>query len=317
MKLQGTQLIGQRRRADSSRPFRGQNARAGEPLEPAYREASEQTLDEAMTLAEEAFRKYRRAEPEEKARFLRRIAEELAESILLGVGQYCTNPGLIFGRDEAALEAFEAELSGRIQSAESESMLYPGICKGFSEGVRRLRDTTGVEVVAESTSDPDPQRNEGRPVVFRTDASTFSAAAPLRDEVFGPSSLVVRTASDEQLLRLARGLEGQLTATLRATEEELQRYDTLVRVLQRRAGRLIFNGVPTGVAVCHAMQHGGPYPATTDARSTSVGTAAIKRFARPVAYQDFPTPVLPEALRDRNERSIWRLVDGEPTREDL
>jgi NADP-dependent aldehyde dehydrogenase len=245
------------------------------------------------------------------------IAEALAESILLGVGQYCTNPGLIVGREGKALAAFEAELADHIRSADPDSMLYPGLSEDFAEGARRLRDTPGVEVVAESSTIPASERSEGRPVVFRTDASHFAAADHLEDEVFGPSSLVVRAASDEELLGLARGLEGQLTATLRATEEELRDYDGLVQVLRRRVGRLIFNGVPTGVAVCPSMQHGGPYPATTDARSTSVGTAAIERFARPVAYQEFPEATLPPELRDRNERGIWRLVNGEWTQDDV
>jgi NADP-dependent aldehyde dehydrogenase len=135
------------------------------------------------------------------------------------------------------------------------------------------------------------------------------------EELFGPSTTVVRCGSREELERVARALEGQLTATIHGTPADLDEYASLVSILERKAGRLIVNGFPTGVEVCPAMQHGGPYPATTDSRSTSVGTAAINRFARPVAYQNFPQSLLPPELQDGNPRRIWRLVDGELSKE--
>jgi NADP-dependent aldehyde dehydrogenase len=245
------------------------------------------------------------------------IAEEVAESILLGVGQYCTNPGLIFGVEDEALEAFESALAEHIRTAEPESMLYPGICDAYYDGTERLDNTDGVEVIAASDTEARSEHFEGRPMVFRSRAKHFSEIDYLDEEVFGPSSLVVHAETSDDLKGLARQLEGQLTATIQATDEELRAHSALMDELRERVGRLIFNDVPTGVAVGPAMQHGGPYPATTDARSTSVGTAAIERFTRPVAYQGFPGQVLPPELRDQNERGIWRLIDGEWTQDDI
>jgi NADP-dependent aldehyde dehydrogenase len=137
----------------------------------------------------------------------------------------------------------------------------------------------------------------------------------LGEELFGPSTLLINYSTREQLLELARGLEGHLTATIHGTEQDLADYKDLVHILETRVGRLIFNGFPTGVEVCHAMVHGGPYPATSDSRATSVGTLAILRFARPVCFQNFPQAALPEELQDANPLRIWRLVDGRTTRD--
>jgi NADP-dependent aldehyde dehydrogenase len=153
--------------------------------------------------------------------------------------------------------------------------------------------------------------------VFATDFDTFRKHRALSEELFGPSTLVVHCNAREQMLAVAEGLEGHLTATIHGTAEDLAEYADLVSILERKAGRLIFNGFPTGVEVCASMQHGGPYPATTDSRSTSVGTAAVLRFARPVAFQNFPQAALPIELQDANARGIWRLVDGQLTREPL
>ena len=161
----------------------------------------------------------------------------------------------------------------------------------------------------------DASRTQAAAYVFSTDAETFLGNHELGEEVFGPSTLVVGCQSVEELQRVAEGLEGALTATIHGTSEDLREYAWLVRVLEQKAGRLVFNGFPTGVEVCAAMQHGGPYPATTDARTTSVGTAAIKRFARPVCYQNFPQDALPPELRDDNPRGLWRLVDNRWTQE--
>jgi NADP-dependent aldehyde dehydrogenase len=151
--------------------------------------------------------------------------------------------------------------------------------------------------------------------VFLTDGKVFAANPHLTEEVFGPVSLLVRSGSSKELMELAERLGGNLTATIHGTDEDLTAYEGLLRILERKVGRLIFNGFPTGVEVCPSMNHGGPYPATTDARTTSVGTAAIYRFARPVAWQDFPQAALPPELKDGNPRGIWRLVDGELTRD--
>jgi NADP-dependent aldehyde dehydrogenase len=153
------------------------------------------------------------------------------------------------------------------------------------------------------------------PSLLVTDAAVFLRHRDVGEEVFGPSTVVVRCGSREELESVARQLEGQLTATVHGTPADLEEYAALVSVLEQKAGRLIVNGFPTGVEVCPSMHHGGPYPATTDSRSTSVGTAAINRFARPVAYQNFPQSWLPAELQDGNPRRIWRLVDGELTKD--
>ena len=245
------------------------------------------------------------------------LADGLAGSVLQGAGQFCTNPGLVVALRTPALAPFLARLRERIAAATPATMLYAGISQGYGEGVDQLRRHPGVQVLAEAATAADPGRTEGRPVLFTTDAGTFREHARLQAEVFGPSSLVVVADTPQELESVALGLDGQLTATVHGAEDELRRHAALLRILERKAGRLIVNGFPTGVEVGHAMHHGGPYPATTDARSTSVGSAAIARFARPVAYQDFPQAVLPAELRDVNERGLWRTVDGRHTRDDV
>jgi alpha-ketoglutaric semialdehyde dehydrogenase len=246
-----------------------------------------------------------------------RVAEGMAQSITLGVGQFCTNPGLIVGVRGEALQRFTEALAEHIRGAPAGSMLYGGMQQGFQRGVEALRGSAGVQLLAESSAVASPERTEGAPVVFATSAATFLDDPHLQEEVFGPSSLVVAAESEEELVAVARALEGQLTATVHATEHELPRHRGLVDALAQRAGRVILNGFPTGVEVCHSMHHGGPYPATTDARTTSVGTAAIGRFARPVSFQGFPREALPPELRDDNPRGIWRMVDGQLSREPL
>jgi len=153
------------------------------------------------------------------------------------------------------------------------------------------------------------------PTLFLTDGQTFLSNHRLGEELFGPSTVMVTASSREELLAIARRMEGHLTATIHGTASDLRDYAELVDILEQRVGRLIFNGFPTGVEVCAAMQHGGPYPATTDARTTSVGSAAIERFVRPIAFQGFPHDALPSELRDENPRGIWRIVDNQRTRE--
>lgn len=243
------------------------------------------------------------------------LAEGLAGSITMGAGQFCTNPGVLVGMRDDGLERLTATLRDRIGAAGAATMLYPGIGEGYRGGVEGLRGSGGVELLAEGAEAPEPERARGRPALFTTDARTFLGEPGLQEEVFGPASLLVVASTAEELEKVASELEGQLTASIHGTPDDLLRHEGLVRILERKAGRLIFNGFPTGVEVGHAMQHGGPYPATTDSRSTSVGSAAITRFARPVAYQDFPDPALPPQLRDANELGIWRMVDGSLTRD--
>jgi NADP-dependent aldehyde dehydrogenase len=199
-----------------------------------------------------------------------------------------------------------------IRDAQPGTMLYPALLDAFEAGVRRLCAVEGVSAMRASGDGA-----QARPSLFETGADVFLRNHDLCEEVFGPSTVVVRCASRDEMEAVARQLEGQLTATIHGTSEDLNEYASLVSILERKAGRLIVNGFPTGVEVCASMQHGGPYPATTDSRSTSVGTAAIDRFARPVAYQGFPQSLLPIELQDGNPRGIWRLIDGHMTRNTL
>jgi len=177
-----------------------------------------------------------------------------------------------------------------------------------------VRSIPGVRVAAQSSIAG--KAGQAPAIVFTTSAGTFLEQNVLQEELFGPVTLVVSCSSSAELERIARQLPGQLTATIHGTDEDLATHQTLVSVLQKKAGRLVFNGFPTGVEVCAAMHHGGPYPATTDARVTSVGAQAIKRFARPVCFQNLPDFALSEELRNRNSRKIWRLVDGQLTKDD-
>jgi 2,5-dioxopentanoate dehydrogenase len=242
------------------------------------------------------------------------IAQGLAQSITLGVGQFCTNPGVVVAMESEGFGAVRSLLAERIRESAAGVMLYDRISEGYTVALNRWAEK-GVESVARAAAGT--SSCPGQPALHATDAATFLGDPELQQEVFGPASLLVAATGAEELERVAESLEGQLTVTIHATARELQEHSRLIDILQRKAGRLIFNGFPTGVEVGHAMQHGGPYPASTDARTTSVGTAAIFRFARPVCYQDFPQTALPAALRDRNELGIWRLLDGEFTRADL
>jgi 2,5-dioxopentanoate dehydrogenase len=243
------------------------------------------------------------------------IAEGLKNSVTLGVGQFCTCPGLAVGLLDENFAQFADKLGGLIASAQPGTMLYPGILQGYEAGVKRLSDIDGLQTT-QSQIEPDGSKTEARPAMFATNARTFLRRHELSEEVFGPSTVVVSCDSREEMERIARNLEGHLTASIHGTAQDLRDHDWLVSILETKAGRLIFNGFPTGVEVCASMHHGGPYPAMTDSRATSVGTAAIERFARPVCYQNFSQEALPVELRNVNQRGIWRLVDNQLTKDD-
>ncbi|MCI0525480.1 MAG: aldehyde dehydrogenase (NADP(+)) [Acidobacteria bacterium] len=243
------------------------------------------------------------------------IAEGLKNSITLGVGQFCTCPGLAVGLLDENFARFADKLGGLIATAQPGTMLYPGILQGYEEGVKRLSDIEGLQTT-QSQIEPDAAKTEARPRLFSTNARTFLRHEELSEEVFGPSTVIVSCDSRQEMERIARELVGHLTATIHGTADDLRAHAWLVSILENKAGRLIFNGFPTGVEVCASMHHGGPYPAMTDSRATSVGTAAIERFARPVCYQNFPQEALPVELRNVNQRRIWRLVDNQLTKDD-
>ena len=193
-------------------------------------------------------------------------------------------------------------------------MLTAGLCSAYQRGVEKFSQTTGVKTLAVVRVEPGAGPAQGGAALFSTSAETFLGDHSLMDEVFGPATLIVECTSREQMLAAANRLEGQLTATIHSTPAELVGCPELLDTLTARAGRLVFNGFPTGVEVAHAMTHGGPYPATSDGRSTSVGTRAIERFLRPVSFQNFPEEALTPELREANPLHLERLIDGMPGR---
>lgn len=243
------------------------------------------------------------------------VAEGFKNSMTMGVGQFCTKPGLVFAVGGNDLNEFGKALAGGIRNVEPSSMLHSGICESYTGGVSTWSKIPGVATLAKSELPADSTKTHASAVVFTTNAATFSQHHQLQEEVFGPTSLIVEASSPGELLSIAEKLEGQLTATLIGTPDDLANSSDLIAVLERKAGRLLVNGYPTGVEVCPSMHHGGPYPATTDERFTSVGTAAIQRWVRPICYQGFPASALPPELQDENSRGIMRLVNNHLSRE--
>ncbi|WP_300627073.1 aldehyde dehydrogenase (NADP(+)) [Pseudomonas sp.] len=234
------------------------------------------------------------------------LAEDFVASLTQGAGQFCTNPGLVIAVQSAALDRFINTASDALRRSPAQTMLSPGIFNAFESGVGSLAKHARIAAKGMSASGP----NQGQAHLFVTQAQAFLDNPHLQAEVFGAASLVVECSDAEQVRRVSEHLEGQLTATLHLDEPDLPQAHALLPVLERKAGRLLVNGWPTGVEVCDAMVHGGPFPATSDARSTSVGTAAILRFLRPVCYQDFPDGLLPTALQHGNPLLLRRLLDG-------
>ncbi|HUB68258.1 MAG TPA: aldehyde dehydrogenase (NADP(+)) [Candidatus Methylacidiphilales bacterium] len=242
------------------------------------------------------------------------IAENFIQSVTLGAGQFCTNPGLAFGCEGEEWRAFTGRAGSLAGAVAPGVMLHRGILEKFEKGAARFQEVPGVSVAGKSSTEV---QERAAAHVFLTDAKTFREESLLSEELFGPSTLLVGCQSAEELEQIARDLHGQLTATIHGTEEDLAWHQNLVAILRQKAGRLIFNQFPTGVEVCASMQHGGPYPATTDSRTTSVGAFAIKRFARPVCFQNFPDAALPVELQNKNSRNIWRLIDNQFTKSDI
>jgi NADP-dependent aldehyde dehydrogenase len=237
-----------------------------------------------------------------------KLGPEFVGSLTLGVGQFCTNPGLALALDGADLERFIAAAGAALGQVVPGVMLTSGIHAAYEKGVQHLLDHNKVTLLARGAEAP--ARNCGRAALFSVHARDLLQHSDVMNEVFGASSVIVRCADEAELLAVAEHLEGQLTATLHLTTEDEALAARLLPVLERKAGRLIANGWPTGVEVAHAMVHGGPFPATSDGRSTSVGTLAIERFLRPVCYQDFPDSLLPRVLRRDFVPSLPHRFDG-------
>ena len=236
------------------------------------------------------------------------IATALAVSITLGVGQFCTSPGLIFAINDEATQAFAAELATALSNASAATMLNPQICNTYYADKKQLAQTSHIKILMEGSDLS--EIFQATPALMQTTGVHFMANPALQKEIFGPCSLLVVCKNQEELHAAIATMEGQLTGSIFGSTEELLEHQVLVDNLQQKVGRLIFNNVPTGVEVCNAIVHGGPFPATTDARTTSVGPEAIRRFARPICYQDCPQALLPLYLRNQNEAGVVRLVNG-------
>lgn len=245
------------------------------------------------------------------------LAQGLLGSFTLGVGQFCTKPGLIFAVRGPDTDAFLARLAELVRGAPSGTLLTAGIREAFVAHRDKIAAVPSVQLLARGDGPAEAARTELAPSVATTSARNFLAHPELATEAFGPFTLVLLADSADELTACAAALDGQLTATLHGTSADLATARPLLEALERKAGRIVINGFPTGVEVSPAMHHGGPYPATTDARFTSVGTAAILRFARPVCYQGLPDDLLPPELQNANPLGLLRLVNGEPTRNAL
>lgn len=242
-------------------------------------------------------------------------AEIYAKSITLGTGQFCTNPGLILGLKSDSLNNFISTLAQEITKIEPSCMLHPNIVGAYENNKAKVKSQQATTVVAEYAKQT--KENYAKQAVLTVEGATFLNNKTLHQEVFGPFSIVVQCEDLNQLEAILHNLEGQLTGTIIGNEEEIATHHTIVQALQNRVGRIIFNGVPTGVEVCPAMHHGGPYPASTDSRFTAVGIHAIKRWARPICYQNWPENSLPEELKNKNSLGISRLVNGVLTKDNI
>ena len=245
---------------------------------------------------------------------LEKIASGLHASVTLGGGQFCTKPGLVFLPQGSDAQKFRTRLEEAMRTPASFHLLTEGIRSSYESGIQSRKRNLNVRLLSEV---PGNGACAIPVVLFETDAAAFLHDPNLAAEIFGPSTLLIHHSNRDEIFAIARELEGHLTATIHGTEEDLEDFSDLVQILEGKVGRLIFNGFPTGVEVSHAMVHGGPFPATSDGRSTSVGSMAIYRFSRPICYQGFSDRALPEELKNANPLGIWRMVDGEMTRAPL
>jgi alpha-ketoglutaric semialdehyde dehydrogenase len=243
------------------------------------------------------------------------IAAMYAASITQSAGQFCTNPGILVGIKDDYLEEFERLLGEGIQEVRPQKMLHPGIARSFLQKREMALAEEGVEVAA--ITEFEAGKDESIPTLAEVQAAVFLQNPLLHREVFGPYSLLVKCRDMDQMLEVAMAMDGQLTASLMATDEEIKEHQLLVEALKDICGRLILNGVPTGVEVALAMHHGGPYPATTDSRFTAVGADGIRRFARPVCFQNWSNELLPKELRNENSLRLWRTINNELTKKEI
>lgn len=242
------------------------------------------------------------------------LAKKYAGSITLGAGQFCTNPGLLLAVKGEGLDTFKSTLVAAMEQIPSATMLTEGIQQNYEKLSTAINAEEGVEIISESKVVNKDLKCQSTPRLATVSAQAFIANPKLQEEIFGPYSLLVVSENIQELEQVVATLHGQLTSTLMAADGELSQYTTVVDLLTERTGRMILNGVPTGVEVCESMQHGGPFPSTNDSRFTSVGSKAILRFARPVAWQDWEDNLLPAELQNSNPLGIWRSVDTKFTK---
>lgn len=250
--------------------------------------------------------------PEAAAANCAGLAGGLQVSATMGVGQFCTKPGVVLVETSDSGNDLVGAIAEEMSKAPPAIMLNPSIHSAYTSGVSdRIGKKKVKTLVANKT---DGSGCPGAAAVFEVSADTFLEDESLREEIFGPETTLVRWKNKSDLMAVAEELDGQLTATVHGTEADLEVYADLIAILERKVGRIVYNGFPTGVEVCPSMVHGGPFPATSDGKSTSVGTFAIERFIRLVAYQNSPQSLLPDELKNGNPLGIWRLVDGEFSR---
>jgi NADP-dependent aldehyde dehydrogenase len=240
------------------------------------------------------------------------FAGQFAESITQSAGQFCTKPGVIAGIDNSSFRLFANKLAEKINQLSSMPMLHPGIHENFLKRKSIVMDQPQTRLLAAGRDNP--SEGEATPTLLETDAASFLDCATLHEEVFGPLSIIIYCKDTDELHALIKSFDGQLTATFIASPAELKEHEAIIESAKQLAGRIILNGVPTGVKVCLAMHHGGPFPATTNSHFTSVGGDAIKRFVRPVTFQNWPDELLPPELQNSNPLNIWRTLNNEVTR---
>ena len=236
------------------------------------------------------------------------LGKMVAASVSMGVGQFCTNPGLLVGIQSPELEAFSAALSQALAETAPSTMLNEGIAKSYYANRKALLEEKGVTLNGNATS---TGNNRGQGLTASVPASEFLKNTKLHEEIFGPFTLLVICENESEMKQVAQSLQGQLTGTLLATESDMTENIDTVDALSQKVGRILFNGMPTGVEVCPAMHHGGPFPASNNGKYTSVGTDAIYRFTRSICYQNWPDQILPKELKAENSMGIWRKVNGE------
>ncbi|REC60201.1 aldehyde dehydrogenase (NADP(+)) [Chryseobacterium pennae] len=241
------------------------------------------------------------------------LAKEYVTSLTLGVGQFCTNPGVFIAVKGESLDRFISAVKNEITGIAPANMLHKGIYENFEHHKANTIAQPDIEVIATTAI----EEGKGSAAVIQTNAQSFINNPVLSEEVFGPFGIIVTCENKEELIQIAKKLKGQLTITVAATSDDARENAELIHLLKDKCGRLLFNGMPTGVEVVYAMQHGGPFPSTTDSRFTSVGPDAVKRFVRPISFQNWPDEFLPEELKNENPLQINRIVDGEVHSESL